>query len=49
MPGFFKLVDMQDSLSQVFGGREIDLRTPEDLSKYFRDEVLSLAEVQYVH
>jgi len=26
---------------------DIDLRTPQELSKYFRDEVLAQAEVQY--
>jgi hypothetical protein len=38
---------MERELSQIFGGRKIDLRTPEDLSKYFRQQVLSTAEVQY--
>jgi predicted nucleotidyltransferase len=28
-------------------GRPVDLRTPKDLSRYFRDEVLQSAEVQY--
>ena len=27
--------------------RKVDLRTPEDLSRYFRQEVLDTAEVQY--
>ena len=30
------------------GGRRIDLRTPGELSRYFRDEVINTAEVQYV-
>jgi hypothetical protein len=30
-----------------YGGRRVDLRTPEDLSKHFRAEVLRMAEVQY--
>jgi hypothetical protein len=25
----------------------VDLRTPEDLSRYFRDEVIRISEVQY--
>jgi hypothetical protein len=29
------------------GGRRVDLRTAEDLSHAFRDEVLRTAEVQY--
>ncbi len=28
-------------------GRKVDLRTPEDLSRYFRDEVLREAEIYY--
>ncbi len=34
-------------LSALFGGRKVDLRTPEDLSRYFRDEVVAEAEVAY--
>ena len=49
VPGFFKLVDMEDTLTQIFGGRKADLRTPEELSRYFRDRILKTAEVQYVH
>ncbi len=48
VPGFFGLVDIQEQLSELFGGRKIDLRTPQDLSRYFRDKVLANAEVQYV-
>lgn len=47
-PGFFDLIKMQNQLSHFFKGREIDLRTPNDLSRYFREEVLSNAEVLYV-
>lgn len=28
-------------------GRRVDIRTPEDLSRLFRQEVLETAEVQY--
>ena len=47
VPSFFKLFDMEDELSAILGGRKVDLRTPEDLSPYFREEVLSTALVQY--
>jgi predicted nucleotidyltransferase len=47
VPGFFRLFDMQAELSALLGGRKVDLRTAEDLSRYFRDEVLADAEVQY--
>ena len=48
VPGFFKLFDMETELTNIIGGRKVDLRTPEDLSRYFRDEVIAGAEVQYV-
>ncbi|HWV47768.1 MAG TPA: hypothetical protein VN039_17360 [Nitrospira sp.] len=38
---------MERELSTLFGGRKVDLRTPEDLSRYFREDVLKEAEVQY--
>ena len=47
VPGFFGLLDMEQELGGLFGGRKIDLRTAEDLSRYFRDEVVATAEVQY--
>jgi len=46
VPGFFHLFDLQEELSAVFG-RKVDLRTPEDLSRYFRAEVVAGAQVQY--
>jgi predicted nucleotidyltransferase len=46
-PGLLQLVAMQDELSMLAGGRPVDLRTEQDLSKYFRDEVVRTAEVQY--
>ena len=46
IPGFFKLAHMERELSVIIG-KKVDLRTPQELSKYFRDEVLSEAEVQY--
>jgi hypothetical protein len=47
VPGLLGISRMERELSQIFGGRKVDLRTPEDLSKYFRQQVLSTAEVQY--
>ncbi len=47
-PGFFRLFEMEDELSCLFGGHKVDMRTPEDLSRYFRDKVVATAEVQYV-
>lgn len=39
VPGLFSFVGMRDSLSKHFG-REVDLRTPEDISHLFRNEVI---------
>ena len=47
-PGFFKLIKMESELSVLFGGRKVEIRTPQDLSKYFRKKVVESAEVQYV-
>ena len=47
--GFFELYDLEQELSRILGGRKVDLRTPEDLSRYFRDEVVAHAQVQYAH
>jgi predicted nucleotidyltransferase len=38
---------MERELARLFGGRKVDLRTPGELSPYFRDEVLRTAAVQY--
>jgi hypothetical protein len=44
--GYFKMAEMEIELSEITG-RKVDLRTPNELSRYFKDEVLSEAEVQY--
>ncbi|HVG28668.1 MAG TPA: nucleotidyltransferase family protein [Pyrinomonadaceae bacterium] len=46
-PGFFKLAGIERELSDLLGGRKIDLGMPQDLNPYFRDEVIATAEVQY--
>jgi len=48
VPSLFGLVRMEEELSSVFDGHKIDLRTPQDLSRYFRDDVLATAEELYV-
>ena len=48
VPGLLGLSRLAREMSNtVFEGRKIDLRTPEDLSRYFRQDVLAAAEVQY--
>ena len=46
-PGLLGLAEIERELSDFLGGRPVDLRTPHDLSRYFRDEVLRTARVQY--
>ena len=46
MPGLFDISRMEIDLSETIG-RKVDLRTPEDLSRYFRDDVVKTAEVHY--
>lgn len=47
VPGLLGIAAMELELSGLLGGRKVDLRTPQDLSRYFRDEVVRTAEVQY--
>lgn len=47
IPGLFDLVRMEEELSTIFKGQKVDLRTPNDLSRYFRNKVVSNAEVLY--
>jgi hypothetical protein len=44
--GLIRLAGIERELSALVG-RKVDIRTPADLSRYFRDEVLASAEVQY--
>lgn len=46
-PSLLDLARMERDLSTLLDGRKVDLRTPNELSRYFRDEVLSTASVQY--
>ncbi len=47
VPGFFRLAAMEEELSRMLGGRKVDMHTAADLSRYFRDEVVKKAVVQY--
>ena len=46
-PGLLGLAEMEHELSVLLGGRTVDLRTPKDLSRYFRDRVIRSSKVQY--
>ncbi|MCC6444813.1 MAG: nucleotidyltransferase family protein [Armatimonadetes bacterium] len=44
--GLIRMAGMEIELSDILG-RKVDLRTPQDLSRHFRDKVVLLAEVHY--
>jgi predicted nucleotidyltransferase len=46
VPGL-ALIRMQDELSAIFDGREVDLVTPKFLNRRIRDHILREAAVQY--
>lgn len=48
IPGLMGMAGMEIDLSEMLGGLPVDLRTPLDLSRHFRDEVLHTAEPQFV-
>ena len=43
---YLDLARMERELSDL-AGRKVDLRTPQELSRYFRDQVVAEAVVQY--
>ncbi|MGA2038498.1 MAG: nucleotidyltransferase domain-containing protein [Bryobacteraceae bacterium] len=45
--GYLRMAAMERELSAMLG-RRVDLRTPAELSRYFRDDVLRAARVEYV-
>jgi predicted nucleotidyltransferase len=46
IPGLIRLAGMELELGKILG-RKVDMRTAQDLSPYFREDVLSSAKVQY--
>jgi predicted nucleotidyltransferase len=46
-PGLLALAAMEIELGDLLGGRTVDLRMAQDLSRYFRDDVVSTAELLY--
>lgn len=46
VPSLFEVAEMEDELSTILG-RKADMRTPRDLSRHFRDDVLRKALTQY--
>jgi predicted nucleotidyltransferase len=46
-PGLLRLAAMELELSGLFGGRDVDIRTYEDLSRRIRDRVRAMAAPLY--
>ncbi len=46
IPGLIRLAGMEIELTELLG-RKVDMRTPQDLSRYFRQEIIDMAELQY--
>lgn len=44
--GLLTMAKMENELSDLLG-RQVDLRTPAELSRYFRDQVVNSSVVQY--
>lgn len=47
-PGFLGMADIEAELSELLGGRAVDLRTAQEISRFVRDEIVRSAEVQFV-
>ncbi len=45
--GLFELYDMEQELSNLFGGRKVDINTKNSLSKYFHSKVIKEMDIQY--
>ena len=45
--GYFAMSRMEEELGELLG-RRVDLRTPRELSRYFRDQVMEDALEEYV-
>ncbi len=46
IPGLIRLAGMENELSEILG-RKVDIRTAQDLSRYFRQDVIKSSKVQY--
>ena len=46
IPGLIRLAGMENELAEILG-RKVDIRTAQDLSRYFRQDVIKSSEVQY--
>ena len=46
-PTLLDMAEIEREFSELLDGATVDLRTAQDLSRYFRDEVVKEAELQY--
>lgn len=46
VPGYFRLSAMESDLSDLLG-KKVDLRTPGEISEFYRDRVVSSSQVRY--
>ena len=46
IPGLIRLAGMEIELTEILG-RKADMRAAQDLSRYFREEVIKSSKVQY--
>jgi predicted nucleotidyltransferase len=46
-PGLLRIAQMELELAELIDGREVEIRTYEDLSRYFRDDVAQSATTLY--
>ena len=45
-PGMLRMAGLELELSELLG-RKVDLRTPAELGRYFREEIVRSSELQY--
>jgi predicted nucleotidyltransferase len=46
-PGLIAMAEIELELPSLLDGRKVDLRTAEDLSRHFREQIVRTAQVQY--
>lgn len=46
-PGFFAVARLEREFAQLLGKRKVDIKTPKEISRYFREEVMQNSEILY--
>ncbi|TAJ12770.1 MAG: nucleotidyltransferase [Planctomycetota bacterium] len=47
-PGYFRIFELEQELSHLFGERRVEARTAQELSRHFRDDVVRHSRTLYV-